>query len=169
MRYLDEQQKLQNGEEDIELKFSPLPDLILVDGGKGHVSVGKRAVSDAGLSVDVFGLVKDANHRTRDITSDEREYGCVNHRFAFSLITRMQDETHNHAVSFHHSRRTKSLIKSDLSEISGIGPKTRNKLFLHFQTIDNIKKANVSELENVVGRKLAETLFIHFHKGDYET
>jgi len=166
MRYLEEQIKLDEGADEDELKFINLPDLIFVDGGKGHVTVGKRAVADAGLSLDVYGLVKDANHRTRDITSDTREYGCITKRAAFSLITRMQDETHNHAVSYHHSVRTKSLIKSDLSDIKGVGPKIRNKLFLHFQTIDNIKKATVSDLESVVGRKLAETLFIHFRQNE---
>lgn len=164
MRYLSEEKELAENAETKELKFINLPDLILVDGGKAHVTVGRRAVSDAGLSIDVFGLVKDASHRTKDITSDTREYGCVSKRAAFSLITRMQDETHNHAIAFHHQARTKSAVKSELSEIRGIGPKVRNKLFLHFQTIDNIKTANVSDLESIVGRRLAESIYIHFHK-----
>ncbi len=164
MRYLEEEKRLAEGEYDEELKFSNLPDLIFVDGGKTHVSVGKKAVSDAGLSIDVFGLVKDAAHHTKDITSDEREYGCNKKRAAFSLITRMQDETHNHAITYHHSLRTKSLVQSELSEIDGVGPKIRNKLFLHFQTIDNIKNASVSELESVVGRKTAENIYIFFNK-----
>lgn len=164
MRYLSEKQMLDEGESDEEMKFINLPDLIFVDGGASHVAVGKRAVADAGLSVDVFGLVKDANHRTRDITSDLREYGCITKRAAFSLITRMQDETHNHAISYHHVTRTKSAVKSELTEIKGVGPQIRNKLFLHFQSIENIKNANVSDLERVVGRKLAENIFIHFRK-----
>ncbi len=164
MRYLSEQKELEKTGEEKDYKFINLPDVIFVDGGKNHVTVGKRAVADAGLSIEVFGLVKDNAHRTKDVTSDTREYGCINKRAAFSLITRMQDETHNHAVKFHHETRTKSLIHSELSDIKGIGPKVRNKLFLHFQTIENIKSANVSDLESVVGRKLAENIYIYFHK-----
>ncbi len=164
MRYLSEQKELEETGEEKEYKFLNLPDVIFVDGGKNHVTMGKRAVAAAGLSIEVFGLVKDGAHRTKDITSDTREYGCINKRAAFSLITRMQDETHNHAVKYHHETRTKTLVQSQLSEIKGVGPKIRNKLFLHFQTIDNIKNANVSDLESVVGRKLAESIYIFFHK-----
>lgn len=163
MRYLEEAEKLADGADPADMKFTPLPDMILVDGGKGHVGIGKQAVSDAGLSIAVFGLVKDAKHRTRDITSDEREYGCVYHRAAFDLITRMQDETHNNAVKYHHYVRTTSTVKSDLMKIEGVGPATRKKLFEAFKTEEAIRKATVSELSEVVNEKTAKKVYFYFN------
>lgn len=162
MRYLEERS---NSElyPDAETKFSDLPDLIFVDGGKTHVGVGKKAVSDAGLSIDVFGLVKDAKHRTRDITSDTKEYGCVKHRAAFDLITRMQDETHNHAVKFHHDVRTRSTVQSELLKIEGVGPATRKKLFEKFITEEGIRSASVEELCETVNAKTAQKIYNFFH------
>lgn len=164
MHYFEDKIKLESGEEPEKLKFINLPDLIFVDGGKGHVKVGREAVRNAGLSIDVFGLVKDNKHRTKDITSDVREYGCSENRALFNFVTGMQDETHNQAVSYHHTLRTNNLIKSELLRIEGLGEATRKKLFEHFETIDNIKNADVEALGKVVSSKLAEKIYNFYHK-----
>lgn len=161
--YLEDKIKLEQGEDIEKLKFIHLPDLIFVDGGMAHVAVGKRAVKMAELSVDVFGLVKDSKHKTRDITSDTREYACYKNRAVFNLVSRMQDETHNQAVKYHHTLRTNNLIKSELLRIEGLGEKTREKLFDAFGTIDNIKSAGKEELNKVVNTKLAEKIYNFYH------
>ena len=164
MHYLEDKIKLENGEDIEKLKFINLPDLIFVDGGKGHVKVGREAVRNAELSVDVFGLVKDNKHKTKDITSDIREYGCFENRALFNFISKMQDETHNQAVNFHHTLRTNNLIKSELLRIEGLGEATRKKLFDHFETIENIKNSNVEELNKIVNIKLAEKIYNFYNK-----
>ena len=163
MHHLEDKIKLEAGEDPDKLKFLRLPDLIFVDGGKNHVRVGKNAVKMAELSVDVFGLVKDNKHKTRDITDEEREYGCYKKRAAFNLVSGMQDETHNQAVRFHHHLRTNNLLKSELLRIEGLGEKTREKLFKEFGTLDNIKSATLDELCRVVNKPLAERI-IEFYK-----
>jgi len=164
MHYLEDKIKLENGEEPEKLKFINLPDLIFVDGGKGHVKVGREAVKNAGLFIDVFGLVKDNKHRTKDITSDTEEYGCFNNKALFNFVAGMQDETHNQAVNYHHTLRTNNLIKSELLRIEGLGEATRKKLFEHFETIDNIKNADTESLSKVVSSKLAEKIYNFYHK-----
>ena len=164
VHYLEDKLRLEEGENSEKLKFLRLPDLIFVDGGMNHVKVGKNAVKMANLDIDVFGLVKDSKHKTRDITDDTKEYGCVNYRAAFNLVTRMQDETHNQAVKFHHQLRTNNLIKSELLNIKGVGDKTREKLFSYFGTLDNIKKASVTELEKVVKKDIADNIFEYYNQ-----
>lgn len=166
MRFLEESEKLADGADPSDMKFTPLPDMILVDGGKGHVAIGKQAVRDAGLSVDVFGLVKDAKHRTRDITSEEKEYGCIYHRAAFDLITRMQDETHNNAVKYHHQVRTTSTVESELMKIDGVGPATRKKLFEEFRTEAAIRHATVEDLKKIVSEKTAKNIYLYFNRSN---
>lgn len=164
MHYLEDEIKLKNGEDIEKLKFIKLPDLIFVDGGKGHVKVGREAVLRAELSCDVFGLVKDNKHKTKDITSDTKEYRCYENKPLFNFISKMQDETHNQAVNYHHTLRTNNLIKSELLRIDGLGEATRKKLFEHFSTIDNIKNAEINELNEVVNIKLAEKIYNFYHK-----
>ncbi len=165
MHHLEDKIKLEAGEDPDKLKFLKLPDLIFVDGGMNHVKVGKKAVKMAELSVDVFGLVKDNKHKTRDITDDKYEYQCYKHRAAFNLVSRMQDETHNQAVKFHHHLRTNNLLKSELLRIEGLGDKTREKLFKEFGTLENIKNASFEELSKVVNKTLAQKI-IDFYKRD---
>ncbi|MBE7014946.1 MAG: excinuclease ABC subunit UvrC [Ruminococcaceae bacterium] len=166
IHYLEDRLKLENGEDREKLKFINLPDLIFVDGGMNHVKVGKNAVKMAELSIDVFGLVKDNKHKTRDITDDCKEYECYLKKNAFNLVSKMQDETHNQAVKFHHHLRTNNLIRSDLLNIDGIGDKTRQKLFSYFETIDNIKNASKEELNKVVNKTLAEKIYNYYHKNE---
>ena len=163
MHYLEDLLKLENGESRDKLKFINLPDLIFVDGGINHVKVGKRAVEASGLNVSVFGLVKDSKHKTKDICDDEKEYGVKRYQGAFNLVSRMQEETHNQAVKFHHHLRTNNLIKSELFRIDGVGEKTREKLFKHFKTIDNIKNATIDELKVIVNKNLAEKIYNFYH------
>ena len=164
MHHLEDKIKLEAGEDPDKLKFLKLPDLIFVDGGMNHVKVGKNAVKMAELSVDVFGLVKDNKHKTRDITDENLEYQCYKHRAAFNLVSRMQDETHNQAVKFHHHLRTNNRLKSELLRIEGLGDKTREKLFKEFGTLDNIKNADFEELIKVVNKPLAKRI-IEFYGG----
>ncbi|MBE7020187.1 MAG: excinuclease ABC subunit UvrC [Ruminococcaceae bacterium] len=163
MHHIEDKIKFEEGEDPDKLKFLKLPDLIFVDGGMNHVKVGKNAVKMAELSVDVFGLVKDNKHKTRDITDEFYEYQCYKHRAAFNLVSRMQDETHNQAVKFHHHLRTNNLLKSELLRIEGLGEKTREKLFKEFGTLDNIKNATLDELCKVVNKPLAQRI-IEFYK-----
>lgn len=166
MHYLEDKIKLENGEDREKLKFINLPDLIFVDGGMNHVKVAKNAVRMAELSIDVFGLVKDNKHKTRDITDDSREYECYKRRAAFNLVSKMQDETHNQAVSYHHHLRTNNLLKSELLRIDGVGEKTREKLFARFGTIDNIKNAGVEELLEVCNKAQAKKIYDFYHKNN---
>lgn len=164
MHYLDDKRLLNLGEDEEKLKFLKLPDLIFVDGGKGHVAISKKAVRDAQVDIPVFGLVKDDKHRTRDITDEQREFGIINNRSVFNLVSKMQDETHNQAVKFHHNLRTKNIIKSELLSIKGVGEKTRKKLFDEFKTIDSIKEKTIPELTKVVNKSMAEIIYNYFHK-----
>ena len=166
LRHLEEKEKLENDEIDEEkLKFYDLPDVIFVDGGMNHVKSGMRACEAADIhSISVFGLVKDNKHRTRDITSDFREYGAYKYRALFNLVSSMQDETHNEAVNYHHSVRTKTTVQSDLLNIPGVGPATRNKLLKVFKTYEDIKNADIKQLSMYVNEKIAENIYNYYHR-----
>ncbi len=131
--------------------FSRTPDLILLDGGKGHVSAVQPVIRELGLSIPVFGMVKDSKHRTRAIAAGGREIQINNLKSAFMLVTRIQDEVHRFSVSFMHSRHKKKTYKSELTAVRGIGDKKAAKLMVHFKTIENLKKATAEELAKAAG------------------
>ena len=131
--------------------FNRTPDLILLDGGKGHVSAVQPIVKELGLNIPVFGMVKDSKHRTRAIAAGGREIQINNLRSAFMLVTRIQDEVHRYSVSFMHSRHKKKTYKSELTSVRGIGEKKAAKIMLAFKTKENLKKATPEELARAAG------------------
>ncbi len=166
-RYLEEKELLEEGKaERSKLKFIDLPDLIFVDGGATHVAVAKQALALSGLSLPIFGLVKDNRHRTRDITSEEQEFHVSDNPPLFHLVSAMQEETHNHAVKYHHLVRTKHVTGSELLEIRGVGPKIRESLIKTFGSLEAIRRASVKELALCVPLKAAQSIYDHYHEGE---
>lgn len=167
----DEQQKIENGEmNENEAKFLPLPDLILLDGGKGHLSAVNEIMSAIDAEVPVFGMVKDNKHRTRGLISDDGEIELSPLDSVFKFITQVQDEVHRSAITYHRKLRSKSMIKSELDAISGIGDVKKKKLMEKFGSVENIKKAGLTELEQVIDKKAALAVFDYFkEKHDVQT
>lgn len=131
--------------------FRHKPDLILLDGGKGHVNIITELVRDLNIDIKIFGMVKDNRHRTRAITSGGREIQINNLQSAFNLVTRIQDEVHRYAVNYMHSKHKKKTYLSELTTVKGIGEKKSEKLMIKYKTKDNLKKATPEELADTVG------------------
>ena len=145
-------------------KFLPLPDVFLIDGGQTHARAALEVVERFGVTVPIFGMVKDDRHRTRAlITPEGREIGIVGNPAVFSLIGQIQEETHRFAITFHHESHTKSTLKSALDGIPGVGEKRKAELRKHFGTIKAIREADVEQLTVVLPRNVAQTLWNHFH------
>ena len=166
-RRLEEYRKAQeNGETE---GFGRLPDLILLDGGKGQVGAVLPVVAASGLEIPVFGMVKDDRHRTRAIVSDSGEIAIRPNRAVFTFVTNIQDEVHRYAIGFNRQQRKKAL-GSSLEEIPGIGKKRAKELLRYFRTIKNIRNASTEELEQAPGmtRPAAVSVYNYFHS-DEET
>lgn len=131
--------------------FNRVPDLILLDGGKGHVNAVSPIVRELELKIPVFGMVKDNKHRTRAIAAEGSEIQINNLKSAFMLVTRIQDEVHRYSVAFMHSRHKKKTYKSELTNVKGIGDKKAAKIMLEYKTIENLKKASPEELAKTAG------------------
>ena len=146
-------------------KFSVLPDIMLIDGGAVHAKAALQVLSDAELSVPVFGMVKDDKHKTRALVSpDGEEIGIIGNPAVFALIGTIQEETHRFAVEYHRSLRSKGSYKSKLDAIEGIGEKRRNDLLKNFGSIKAIKAASVEELGKVIPKNTAEKVYKHFNE-----
>lgn len=141
--------------------FGKLPDLILLDGGKGQVNAVREVMTEKNLSIPLFGMVKDSKHKTRAITGDGGEIAINSMRSAFTLVSEIQEEVHRFSVGFHHKKHTKKGLELSLTKIDGIGEKKAKELLKAFKTIKNIKSASVDELEKVKGinRELAEKIY----------
>ncbi|HZK22161.1 MAG TPA: excinuclease ABC subunit UvrC [Oscillospiraceae bacterium] len=151
--------------EDLTEGFGVLPDLILVDGGKGQVKAAREAIKQHNIEIPLFGMVKNAKHRTDAIVTEEFKVGLsVKHR-AFTLVTNIQDEVHRFAISYHKKKRSKSAVSSTLCEIQGVGEARAKALIRHFKSMKNIKEASIEELKDVKGISLtvAENVFKAFH------
>ena len=150
--------------------FGRLPDLILLDGGKGQVGAALPVIAAAGLDVPVFGMVKDDLHRTRAIVSDSGEIAIRPNRAVFTFVTNIQDEVHRYAISFNRQQRRKTL-GSSLEEIPGIGKKRAKELLRYFRTIGKISSASVEELEQAPGmtRPAALSVYKYYHGKPDET
>lgn len=146
--------------------FSVLPDLILLDGGKGQISAVKPVLNKFGLNIALFGMVKDSKHRTRAIASEDGDIEIKPTRKTFTLINAIQDETHRFAISFHKKKRSDSMVKSELLNIEGVGKKRVEALFKHFKSLKKIKNATVEELCSVkcIDKKTAENIYSYFKK-----
>ena len=135
------------GKDDSMGSFSNFPDLICMDGGKGQVNVCRQVLSELGItSVEVCGMVKDDHHRTRALLYDDRELPLAENSEAFKLLTRIQDEVHRFAITYHRSLREKSQIKSLLDDIKGVGEVRKKALMKRFGDIDHIRAASLEEL-----------------------
>jgi len=145
--------------------FGRLPDLILLDGGKGQVSAVKAVMEKYAPEVALFGMVKDGNHRTRAITTDQREITINNNRRVFTFISSVQDEVHRFAIGFHRKRRSSSMLRSSLTDIEGIGQERGKILLKHFGSIKNISSAEVEELMMVpkMTKPAALAVYRYFH------
>ena len=161
--------RLTNGMEGNE-GFVPLPDLILLDGGKGHVSSVAEVIKFFNLDIPFFGMVKDDRHRTRGLTTDTAEIAVKRQSAAFNFLTAVQDEVHRFAIGAHRRKRTKSTFASELNEIHGVGEKKRAALLKHFKTMTGIKNAAAAELAAVKGidKGTAEKIFAHFNEPNAE-
>lgn len=140
--------------------FGRKPDLILLDGGEGHVATVKPVVDATGLQIPVYGLVKDSKHRTRAIALNRGEVAIQQKRAAFTLLSNIQEEVHRYAITYHRQRRKKSSISTTLLDIDGIGKARAQALLRQFGSLQNIRRATVEELLLVKGmtRPVAENL-----------
>lgn len=148
--------------------FGKLPDLILLDGGKGQVAAVKQVLERMNISVPLFGMVKDDKHRTRAVTGDGGEISISSKRALFTFLSKMQDEVHRFAIGYHHARRSKNTFKSSLTNIEGVGEVRAKSLLKYFRTIDNISKADLAELENApkMTKDSALAVYRYFHAED---
>lgn len=148
--------------------FGRLPDLILLDGGKGQVGAVKPVLKGLGVDVNVFGMVKDDHHRTRAIVSEDGEISIRPDKSVFSFVTKIQDEVHRFAIGYHRQSRKKSVRTSSLTKIDKIGEKRAKELLKYFRTIENIKNASLKELEDApsMTHDSALSLYKHYHSED---
>ncbi len=145
--------------------FGRLPDLILLDGGKGQVAAVRPVLKRFGLDIPLFGMVKDGSHRTRAITDEGQEISITSKRQAFTLVSSIQDEVHRFAIGYHRASRKKHTISSTLTEIEGVGIERAKSLLSYFKTIRRIKEADIEELlqADKMNRPAAEAIYRHFH------
>ena len=141
--------------------FRRKPDLILLDGGKGHVNAVEPLMRELGLDIPLFGMVKDNRHRTRAIATGGREIQINSMRSVFDLITRIQDEVHRYSVSFMHKKHKKKTYSSELLSVKGIGEKKAAKLLTQFRTRENLKKATAEELAKAAGVSITAARELH--------
>ena len=145
----------------------PLPDLIIADGGKGQMEVIREVIQDElNLDIPIAGLAKDDRHRTNELL-----YGFPPMKVAlkveselFHVLTQIQDEVHRFAITFHREKRSKRALHSELDDIKGIGPKTRDELLKALKSVKRIREANKEELSNAIGTAKAKIIYNHFHK-----
>jgi excinuclease ABC subunit C len=151
-----------NGEFD---SFARLPDLILMDGGRGQVNIALRVLEKLGLSIPVCGMVKDDHHRTRGLYFDNVEIPIDTTSEGFHLITRIQDEAHRFAIEFHRSLRSKEQVHSVLDDIPGIGEVRRKALLRKFKSVENIREASEEELAQTENMNAgsARQVYAFFH------
>lgn len=136
------------------------PDLIIVDGGKGQIKVAKEVIDSLNLQIPVCGLAKDDRHATSLLLNSEGEIIDVNKKSElFFLLTRMQDEVHRYAISFHKNVRSKSLFQSLLDNVDGIGPKRKKMLLKEFGSVKQLKMASLEQLEEILPKDVATNLF----------
>lgn len=153
---------LRSGEDE---KFKNLPDIILADGGMGHVSSIKEVIDECGLDIEVFGMVKDTKHRTsRLITSDGEIIDLSTETFRF--ITSIQNEVHRFAIGYHKRLRIDAITRSELDNIDGIGPVKKRELLRNFGSVKKISEVSAPELMTVRGitKELAEKIYKYFHE-----
>ncbi len=145
--------------------FGIMPDLILLDGGKGQHTAVMQVLDEMNIRVPVFGMVKDSKHKTRAITDGDSEIEISSKRSAFTLVSTIQEEVHRYAITYHRARRKSSAFKSSLTEIDGVGEKRAKALLKHFGSIKNIKNADLQELIDAptMNKSAANAVYNFFH------
>lgn len=144
--------------------FSVLPDLLLLDGGKGHVSVIKEVLKRMHVDIPVFGMAKDDYHKTRTLCTEDEEISIAKEKQVYMLVYKLQEEVHRFTVSKMRASKEKSLKRSVLEEIDGIGSEKAKKLLLHFKSLSALKKASLEEIKavNGISEKNAENVYNYF-------
>ena len=143
-----------------------LPDLIITDGGRGQMEVVREVIQDElNINIPIAGLAKDNRHRTNELLYGfpPVTIGLKTDSELFHVLTRIQDEVHRFAITFHRDKRSKHQLHSELDEIKGIGPKTKEALLKHFKSVKRIKEANNQEITSVIGTAKAKVIYDHFH------
>ena len=145
--------------------FDEKPDVLLIDGGIAHAGIAEEVLREQGLSIPVFGMVKDDRHRTRAlVTAAGQEIAIDSQPAVFALLGTVQEEVHRFAISYHRQLRSKRLRYSELDQIPGVGPKRKQELLKKFKSLSAMGKASREELEQVLPRDAAEAVYRHFHK-----
>lgn len=147
-------------------RFDVYPDILMMDGGRGQVNVALKVLDELHLNIPVCGMVKDDNHRTRGLYYNNKEISFPRNSEVFGMITRLQDEAHRFAITYHKQLRGKEQVHSILDDIKGVGPARRKALMQHFKEIGRIKDAAVEELSSVEGvtPQVAEEIYRFFHE-----
>lgn len=150
--------------------FGHLPDLILLDGGKGHVAAVKPIVRQMGFEIPVFGMAKDDRHRTRTIATEDGELSVSSYRAAFDLLTSIQDEVHRFSINYSRTKHRTQALDSVLRSVEGIGPKRAQNLYLRFRTLKAMEAASVEQLEETPGMThlSALNLYRYLHENHQE-
>lgn len=161
-RFSEYRQKQEEGD---GTGFGRMPDLILLDGGRGHVNAVQPVLDGLGIAVPLYGLVKDDRHRTRAIAVSGGEIAITSTRKAFTLLSTIQDEVHRFAIGYHRQQRKKTAISSTLLSIEGVGPQRAKALLKHFKTVAAVGEASLEELEGAPGmtKPAAKRVFEYFH------
>ena len=145
-------------------KFSPLPDLLLIDGGVQHARVAEEVAAKLHLSVPVLGMVKDDRHRTRAlVTAQGMEIGIQTPPALFALIGRVQEEVHRFAIAYHHQKHAKNAYRSQLDGIAGVGEARKKLLLQRFGTVKAVRTATLLQLEEVLPKPAARAVYDRFH------
>jgi excinuclease ABC subunit C len=145
---------------------NPMPDLVIVDGGKGQMSVAKEVIDNLHISIDIAGLVKNDRHKTAGLLYGfpQLEVGVKPDSELFRLLEQMQEEVHRVAISFHKKKRSKRQTHSELTDIKGIGENTATALIKRFKSVKRIREASLEELTSEIGKSKAETIYNWYHK-----
>lgn len=148
--------------------FAPLPDLILLDGGRGHISAVSEVFEELGVDIPLFGLVKDSKHRTRAIAREGGEIEIKSNRGLFAFLTNIQDEVHRWAISYQRIKHKQALFTSELRQVKGIGEAKQTALLRHFKTKQAMKASSVEELREAakIGEETAKSLY-DFIQGNF--
>ncbi len=151
------------------MEGKPMPDMIIVDGGKGQIKVAREVIESLNLPITICGLAKNEKHSTAMLLDkNANEIPISAKSELFFLLTRMQDEVHRYAISFHKNVRSKSLFESSLDHIEGIGPKRKKQLMNHFKSVKKMKEASLEELSEILPEKIALELYKSFRDENHQ-
>ena len=150
------------------LQKGDFPDLILLDGGKGQVSAVQKVFDKYNIDIPLWGMYKDDRHRTKGLIFATKEIELDRTSNLYRFVASIQEEVHNYAISYHRSLRNKSLTKSTLDDIPGVGEKRKKALLSHFKNIEEIKNASIEELSEIDGlnKRVAQNIYDYFRKGE---